>query len=344
MDATKVRKQNIVNANGIQNWALLMLTYSMVIIIIDNYQRFGIVKHPIEIVDMAFDAVKSHWWIYVIVTLCIIQQAFQAYIIEKLLSMELISDKLGLTLHAVNAFFSAGVFIILARLYSLNKGIIRLVMQFVFFQIPKAWSYAYVNYELRQQNIKNEKDGRASNIYPDNITLKNAITYILLTPNTQYQPLSFTRTRPNWMNYIKKMICIIVLSYISLLIVLQFIKPELSVLKHEKWNVAIVIITLLRLTIFVHLFWLTAYLIAYKLFHPAYADLMGMSHLTFETDWWNSIHLMEFWRRWNLIIHTGMKNNIVKPLLLKGWSKNKVEIVAFTIAGILHEDFGCIFV
>lgn len=337
MEPTEIKKQTKPYVNGYGNWTIIMLTLCVTVLITDNFERHGLIKNPLEIIQSVIHAIIDHWWLYIIIILCIIQQTLHLYLIEKLLSLQMLSEKLGLILHAANAFFSAVIFVVIARIYTLNPGITRGVMQFVFYKIPKMWSYAYVNYVLRTQNIENKKNDTKSSIYPSNVTLRNAFTYVVFTPDIQYTPGNFRRTHPNWKGYIKKMSYIFLLYCLLTFIIVQFLKPNVLALKSQKMSFTSTSTLLLKIAIFLHAVWLTSYLISYKLFHPAYADLMGMQHLVFDSDWWNSTDLMDFWRRWNFVVHVGMKNTVVKPLLAKGWSKQTVELIAFGVAGVLHE-------
>lgn len=46
----------------------------------------------------------------------------------------------------------------------------------------------------------------------------------------------------------------------------------------------------------------------------------------------------DFWKsRWNILVHSGLKNGIYKPLLQRNYSKEVSAILVFAVSGILHE-------
>lgn len=46
----------------------------------------------------------------------------------------------------------------------------------------------------------------------------------------------------------------------------------------------------------------------------------------------------DFWKnRWNILVHSGLKNGIYKPLLQRKYSKGVSVIIVFAASGILHE-------
>ncbi|KAF5270200.1 hypothetical protein FQA39_LY08414 [Lamprigera yunnana] len=325
------------SSKGIRNWAFVMLTYYTILFILDNYKRFGIIKQMHEILILVLDGVVNSWWVFGLVIIYILQQTLQMFIIEKLLQLNILSNRAGLTLHGINAFYSLTCLIVAVRVYSLSVAIMRIFAQMVVFKVPKVWSYAYFNYNLRQQLTKNKKEGTSSIFYPANVTLRNALEYMFLTPDIQYQLSYPKRTSPNWKRFLLKLLYLFIVQCLICFVTIQYFIPEMGVLRSANLKWFEIVSSVIKLIICVHVGWLLLYVVTYKIYHPGNADVTGLTNLTFNSDWWNAEHLPEFWRRWNHIMHLCIKDNIVKPLLRNNWSKAQSELVAFLIAGVLHE-------
>ncbi|XP_031327445.1 diacylglycerol O-acyltransferase 1-like isoform X1 [Photinus pyralis] len=324
------------SANGLSNWFRLMLAITLAILALDNYRRFGIIMNPFEIVKLVTVTIFNHSWLYGIIFLCILQQMAQTFFIEKLLSWNRLSERQGMTLHAINAFFVAVTFVVTVRFNQASFGVIRTVSStLVQCSIIKTWSYAYVNKELRKQSIK--RDDKGTSQYPRNVTLKNLCEYMLCTPHVQYKLSYPDRQYPTFRECMRQLFLAFSVICGMTFLAKQFIFPELKLLKHNHFNGTEKVQRFFTVMVFLHLFWILGYFLFYRIIHPTYAILTGMPHVVFEEDWWNSPNMDEFWRLWNRLIYDALKLTVMIPLLRKGFGKRTAKTISFLIAGLLHE-------
>ncbi|CAF1008389.1 unnamed protein product, partial [Didymodactylos carnosus] len=55
-------------------------------------------------------------------------------------------------------------------------------------------------------------------------------------------------------------------------------------------------------------------------------------------DWWNAEDIADFWKKWNIPVHTWCKRHIYKPLIKDcGVSKTKASFIVFLISAFFHE-------
>lgn len=70
--------------------------------------------------------------------------------------------------------------------------------------------------------------------YPDNVTIKNLLTYFIFTPPIQYQPCFTSEVKPKWKAIIKYLPKQFLVLYIVMVISTQFISTELRTLENKE--------------------------------------------------------------------------------------------------------------
>ena len=56
----------------------------------------------------------------------------------------------------------------------------------------------------------------------------------------------------------------------------------------------------------------------YMTFHSflnTVGEVMQFADRNFYSDWWNATNIVEFWRKWNLPVHSWCLRHVYKPLI-----------------------------
>ena len=83
--------------------------------------------------------------------------------------------------------------------------------------------------------------------------------------------------------------------------------------------------------------WLVQFYLGFHCYLNAFADLTGFSDRNFYDDWWNSVTLDEYWRKWNLPMHYWLTRHIYFPLKRRKFNKTIAMAIVFAFSGIFHE-------
>ncbi|KAF2889133.1 hypothetical protein ILUMI_17040, partial [Ignelater luminosus] len=103
------------DVDGFSNWLIVMMSINVIALICENLTRFGLIATPLDIVHTVICLILEHWWLLFATAGYFILQMLHTFLIEKLLSMGLVSERIGMTLHAINVFFLHSAVIVTAR-------------------------------------------------------------------------------------------------------------------------------------------------------------------------------------------------------------------------------------
>ncbi|CAF0732171.1 unnamed protein product [Didymodactylos carnosus] len=221
----------------------------------------------------------------------------------------------------------------------------------------KLISYIHINCLCRMQWI-NDNKGKKTDIfeeslndyvteksstilvkYPDNLSLKD-LYYFLFAPTLCYE-LNYPRTTGIHKNSLVRRLCeILFLSSLEYILIQQWTLPILRSIDRplNELSTFTIIEHLLRLAIANHLIWLIFF---YLIFHSCLnvvADLLQFDDRHFYSDWWNAEDIADFWKKWNIPVHTWCKRHIYKPLIKDyGLSKAMASFFVFLISAFFHE-------
>lgn len=67
------------------------------------------------------------------------------------------------------------------------------------------------------------------------------------------------------------------------------------------------------------------------------AELTRFADRRFYSDWWNSLYLDEYWRKWNITTHYWLIRHIYNPLRRRKFSKIFCAGATFAFSGLFHE-------
>lgn len=98
-----------------------------------------------------------------------------------------------------------------------------------------------------------------------------------------------------------------------------------------------------KLTFFVRLAlactatWIVMFIAVFHGYCQSVAELLRYSDRCFYQDWWNSRNLSQYWRTWNLPIHSFFMRHISNPLTSCGLNRHAINSIVFIISAIFHE-------
>lgn len=83
--------------------------------------------------------------------------------------------------------------------------------------------------------------------------------------------------------------------------------------------------------------WLVMFYAAFQSSLNLSAEVLRFADRRFYDDWWNCNSIGDFWRRWNVPVHTWCLRHIYKPLRFQGYSNFSATLVVFFVSGVFHE-------
>lgn len=212
----------------------------------------------------------------------------------------------------------------------------------------KVHSWAVTNWELKKASSKKEAKENEEE-YPANVNPSNYL-YFLAAPTFCYQ-ISYPRTervRP------LKVVSLVVQLFASLALIVfimeQYAVPTLtnSTQAFSKDASVYDILHLVYPTYFLERVLQLAgslvpilLLMFYGLFHcylNLLAELTRFADRSFYESWWNALSLADYWRTWNIPVHSFCKRHIYVPCRFKlGLSPMVSQLVVFAFSAIMHE-------
>lgn len=88
--------------------------------------------------------------------------------------------------------------------------------------------------------------------------------------------------------------------------------------------------------IYTNIGWLAGFVFLFVGIPGLIAELTYFGDMLFFDDWWN-VGLREYWRKWNVHIHTWLKRHVYFPVRKQGVSKGVAEALIFMGSGVVHE-------
>jgi diacylglycerol O-acyltransferase-1 len=83
--------------------------------------------------------------------------------------------------------------------------------------------------------------------------------------------------------------------------------------------------------------WIVMFIAVFHGFCQSVAEILRYSDRAFYLDWWNSRNLSQYWRTWNLPIHTFFLRHVSNPLTSLGLNRHAINSIVFVISAIFHE-------
>ncbi|XAR53453.1 Diacylglycerol O-acyltransferase [Bertholletia excelsa] len=321
---------------GLFNLCIVVLVAVNSRLIIENLMKYGLL-------------IKSGFWFssrslsdWPLLMCCVTLPIFTlaAFIVEKLIQQEYISESVAVTLHTLitAAVIVYPVLVILRCDSAFLSGV--MLMLFASIMWLKLVSYAHTNYDMRalaKSLDKGEASSDSPKEYSYNISFKNLV-YFMAAPTLCYQPIypRTTRIRKGWV--VRQVIKLVVFTGFMGFIIEQYINPIVKNSQHPlKGNLLYAIERVLKLSVPNLYVWLCMFYCFFHLWFNILAELLRFGDREFYKDWWNAKTVEEYWRMWNMPVHKWMVRHIYIPCLRNGIPKGVAIFVAFLISAIFHE-------
>lgn len=291
-----------------------------------------------------------------------------AYVIESLMSKNILSERYGMMLHYTNAHSSLIItsYIVWHTIENPILNVVLLMHGTVTWM--KLISYLHANQDHRLQfdrlapqrkaaefkSAQSLSDIRTFSLienlnpidseitYPENITLGN-IYYFWFAPTLIYQIAYPKATRVRVLKlfgYVLKFLVVIAIFTFTLA---QFVTPELNNLVKEletasaSNTIQILAKYWLKLSITNCYLWLLMFYGYFHLYLNFWAELLKFGDRVFYKDWWNSADVSSYWRLWNIPVHYWLVRHIYFPCLRYKMKRTSAMFVVFFVSAVLHE-------
>ncbi|XP_068621140.1 diacylglycerol O-acyltransferase 1 isoform X2 [Battus philenor] len=355
------------NFTGLVNWGFLMLTIGGLRLCLENFLKYGILVNPIEwiIVLTGYNEGQSQQYPSVILLIFSVVPTVVSLIIEKAISVDILSQKLGMTLQISNIIFLISLPVAVLHFRSQDFSFVGITTVCMIYLILflKLWSYCHTNYwcrnSLRSKSSKNKLRRQSlsapnykclddeKNIatatpglvqYPDNLNLKDLL-YFLFAPTLCYE-LNFPRTtRIRKRFLIKRLIEVVFGVNLVMALFQQWMIPSVTntVDQFSEMNMVKMAERLLKLAVPNHLIWLCFFYLSFHSFLNLMGELLHFADRNFYNDWWNANNIAVFWSSWNRPVHMWAVRHVYIPITEKGYGKSNAAIVVFIISAFFHE-------
>jgi diacylglycerol O-acyltransferase-1 len=337
------------NYHGLFNLFLLILVLSNFRLVLHSVSQHGFFLDKIP----SFHDFSEAPLDFPFVSGLLAVQAFivAAYAIEKLMSLGLIGNKVGIFLHVINCNASLGVVMAIVW-YLIDHPVVGagLILQATITWL-KLISYAHSNFDYRTApesykltgSLVKDLDESERNIsYPQNISLAN-IYYFWCAPTLTYQ-IAFPRAPfIQWSKVLRLLVQLFVCVTLVLFLCAQIVAPQLELLvrdlENSKGEVRVHVLGdyLLRLSIASTYIWLLGFFGFFHCFMNITAELLRFGDRVFYKDWWNASEVSSYWRLWNMPVHYWLVRHVYFPSIRIGLSKKGATFVVFFLSAVLHE-------
>ncbi|KPI93786.1 PREDICTED: diacylglycerol O-acyltransferase 1 isoform X1 [Papilio xuthus] len=363
------------NFTGLVNWGFLMLTIGGVRLCLENFLKYGILVNPLEwiIVLTGYNEGRTQQYPSIILLIFSVVPVVFSLIIERAISVDILSDKIGISLQISNIVFLISLPVVVLHFRSQDFSFVGITTVCMIYLILflKLWSYCHTNYwcrsslrakpkktKLRRQslsapnynelmNAEHEQslDDEKSELaavglvqYPDNLNLKDLL-YFLFAPTLCYE-LNFPRTTRIRKRFLIKRIVEVVFG-VNLIMALfqQWMIPTVtnSVHQFSEMNMIKMAERLLKLAVPNHLIWLCFFYLTFHSFLNLMGELLHFADRNFYNDWWNANNIATFWSSWNRPVHLWALRHVYIPITDRGYGKSNASIVVFFLSAFFHE-------
>jgi len=205
-------------------------------------------------------------------------------------------------------------------------------------------SYAFSNKEYRttlaagNPFVEKPKDNEHLITYPHNLTFTN-MYYFIFAPTLIYQ-LNYPRSpriRPLWLA--KR--CLELFFYVALMLFLieQYLVPTVrnAIIPLNDLDLLRLVERVMKLSIPTLYIWLIGFYSLFHLWLNILAEVLRFGDRYFYGCWWNSTTMDEYWRIWNIPVHTWLVKHIYHPLCSYGVPKFWAGVCVFFVSAVFHE-------
>lgn len=221
-----------------------------------------------------------------------------------------------------------------------------LLLMFTCIVTMKMYSFSDVMKDVRESYISKEYENFPSSFreiiekYPNVTTLSHYSMYWFY-PTLCFQ---FTYPRTNsirkvWL--LKRIVEWAIINLLMLTIVSQYMMPivrnTIPILQEENLNYLVLLERHLKLAVPNLYIWLLMFASLFHCWCNIFGELTRFSDRTFYKEWWNAHTMSEYWKLWNIPVHSFMFRHVYVPLITRGLRKEGALLVVFTISALGHE-------
>lgn len=335
------------NYQGFFNLILLALFLTHLRLIYSEFIKYGLLLTPQYVYSIVSDYKNSLFILLSVILVSIV--TVLTYLIEHFASTNRKLKRIYV-FHAFNLFGLVTVPILFHKLNIITplSGIIGLFIIVAF--TLKLISYAHFWYDVRRF-IENKNFKLDSNMltlykdikevidnYPHNITLSNLV-YFLCMPCLCYQ-YKYPQTASIRKKYViwylfQFLLCLFIYILISVQETIPIIVNSFKYIDNKEYPNLFE--RILKLSIPNVYSWIILFYAFFHCWMNLLAELTRFADRTFYKDWWNSLYLDEYWRKWNIPTHYWMMRHIYNPLRRRKFSKVFCVGVTFFVSGVVHE-------
>jgi sterol O-acyltransferase len=194
----------------------------------------------------------------------------------------------------------------------------------------KLHSFLATNHALDEPYSRGAKR-RTANCYPNNLNLLNFTQYLWF-PTIIYE-LEYPRTKSIRISYIlERTAGTLVIFCIFYVVLGHYVHPILLRVNERPALDSLVDLILPCLTSALLIFFLIfEYLLNWA------AELTYFADRDFYADWWNSMDMAEFARKWNQPVHRFLQHHVYNELKASGHSSFWSRFYTFLYSSVLHE-------
>ncbi|KAG9152356.1 hypothetical protein Leryth_016734 [Lithospermum erythrorhizon] len=322
---------------GLFNLCIVVLVAVNSRLIIENLMKYGWLISS----GFWFGSTSLRDWPLLLCCLSLPIFPLAAFLVEKLVQREYVSEQVAIMLHALitTTAILYPVIVIIRCDSAVLSGVI--LMLFTCIVWLKLVSYAHTNYDMRALANATDKGQTPSDSSNDDNSYEvnfHALVYFMVAPTLCYQ-LSYPRTpciRWGWVA--RHLIKLVIFTGFMGFIVEQYINPIVKNSQHPlKGNLLYAIERILKLSVPNLYVWLCMFYCFFHLWLNILAELLCFGDREFYKDWWNAQTIEEYWRLWNMPVHKWMVRHIYFPCLRNGIPKGFAILIAFLVSAIFHE-------
>ncbi|CAI6334752.1 unnamed protein product [Periconia digitata] len=351
---------------GFRNLMILVLIVSNLRLMIENFQKYGVVIcihcHDYRREDvirglLLYLSVPFHLFIAYLIELAAAQQAKAAAARMKRAGED--HDTPEKQAAARRSFHSTWRIIAMAHGINASASLM-IASTVVYFDIYhpgigtlcelhaivlwlKVCSYAFTNRDLRHAYLHPTSSAPLPDVYkecpyPRNINFKN-LCYFWWAPTLIYQPVYPRTSHIRWGFVLQRILEVLGLSIVIWIASAQYAAPLLQnsmdkVLQLDVVSIAERVMKLSTISIFC---WLCGFYALFQSALNALAEVMTFGDRDFYADWWNVSSIRNYWTSWNKPVTNFMRRHVYSPLVGRGWSPQAAQLAVFVLSGILHE-------
>ncbi|KAL0222405.1 hypothetical protein RCL1_002259 [Eukaryota sp. TZLM3-RCL] len=233
---------------------------------------------------------------------------------------------------AVSLFASLIVPSFLIAKTDMSPMVCGLCMCFIASLFLKSYSFIRVCRRLCVEHVKDEKD---QPLYPSVISFTN-FTFFLLSPTFVYNPFVTRSTTRSYPFIVKLLVQFSLACGAAYFVVLQFMQPILDNLTDV--DVAKFCYSFLQLMIPMITVWLLGFFAIFHCGMNIFAEILMLEERNFYGFWWNATTLEDFWREWNVLVHSWLKTHVYQETrrFLK-LNKVNASFLTFFVSALFHE-------